>query len=45
MIKRHQKIERVGLHRIAVVVEDEFEWIFREQPIVNVGIDALVEKR
>jgi hypothetical protein len=44
MGKRHQKTERVGLHRIALIIEDEFEWIFREQPIVDVGIDAFVEK-
>lgn len=44
MSKRYQKTERVGVTRVALIVEDEFDWIFREQPIVDVGIDALVEK-
>lgn len=44
MGKRHNNLERKGLHRVALVIEDDFEWVFREQPIADVGIDALVEK-
>jgi hypothetical protein len=44
MSKRHNSRERVGIYRIGTIVEEDFEWVFREQPIVDVGIDALIEK-
>ena len=44
MKPRHNNKSRVGLHFIAQIIEDEFEWIFREQTVADVGIDALVEE-
>jgi len=39
---RHNKIERRGVNHIANKFED-LDWIFREQPIADVGIDAIIE--
>jgi hypothetical protein len=43
MKPRHNNLERVGLHFIAQIFEEDFEWIFREQSVADVGIDAVVE--
>lgn len=43
-MKRVNNKERAGLHFIAHLFESEYNWIFREQPISDVGIDAIIEK-
>ncbi len=40
---RYSKTERVGVNAVEKIVLDEFGWIFREQPIADVGIDAHIE--
>ena len=37
------KEERIGVFSIAKIFVEDFEWIFREQPINDFGIDAFVE--
>lgn len=41
---RHSNIERIGLMKFGIVVEEDFNWIFREQPLVDVGVDAIIEE-
>jgi hypothetical protein len=41
---RYNETERLGVLAADTIFTREFRWIFREQPIVDVGIDALVEK-
>jgi len=41
---RNNPIEQEGVFSIGKIFSREFGWIFREQPIVDVGIDALVEQ-
>ncbi len=36
--------DRTGVYVSALIFTKELKWIFREQPIVDVGIDALVEE-
>ncbi len=40
---RYNPTERMGVNAIERIVIEELKWIFREQPIVDVGIDALIE--
>lgn len=41
---RYTKTERVGINAVERIVVDELGWIFREQPIVDMGIDAHIER-
>ncbi len=41
---RHNSIERIGVSKTSLVIEEDLNWIFREQPIADVGIDAIIEK-
>lgn len=41
---RYYSKERLGINATESIFLKEFDWIFREQPIVDVGIDALVEQ-
>ena len=41
---RHNTTERLGVFEIAKIFTKELGWIFREQPIVDVGLDAIVEE-
>ncbi|MCE3228297.1 MAG: hypothetical protein K0S32_2848 [Bacteroidetes bacterium] len=41
--KRYDPTERIGVNHVENIFLDKFKWIFREQPIVDIGIDALVE--
>ncbi|MEG3657313.1 DUF4365 domain-containing protein [Arenibacter palladensis] len=41
---RYNSTERIGINATESIFIKEFNWIFREQPIVDVGIDALVEQ-
>ncbi len=35
--------ERIGINKTEEIILKEFGWIFREQPVVDMGIDAQVE--
>jgi hypothetical protein len=37
--------ERIGVYATALLITKELDWIFREQPVVDVGIDALIEQK
>lgn len=37
--------ERIGVYAIALLFTKDLDWIFREQPLVDVGIDALIEQK
>lgn len=41
---RYNSTERIGVNATESIFIREFDWIFREQPIVDVGIDALIEE-
>jgi len=38
-----ESLERIGVYALGLVLSREFEWIFREQPIADVGIDGQIE--
>lgn len=40
---RYTKTERIGINTVESIFLKSFGWIFREQPIVDMGIDAQVE--
>jgi hypothetical protein len=40
---RYSKTERVGVNAVERIVIDDLGWIFREQPILDFGIDAQIE--
>jgi len=39
----YNNTEKIAIHKIASVIVKEFNWIFREQPISDFGIDAHAE--
>ncbi|MFK7834277.1 MAG: DUF4365 domain-containing protein [Winogradskyella sp.] len=41
---RYNSTERIGVNATERIFIRDFDWIFREQPIVDVGIDALIEQ-
>lgn len=41
---RYNSTERIGVNATESIFIREFNWVFREQPIVDVGIDALIEE-
>lgn len=41
--KRYSSTERIGVNKVEQIFLELFNWIFREQPIVDMGIDAQVE--
>lgn len=41
---RYDPTERIGVNAVERIVIDELGWIFREQPIVDMGIDAHIER-
>lgn len=41
---RYNSTERLGVNATESIIIRDFDWIFREQPIVDVGIDALIEE-
>ena len=43
-MSRYSATERIGVNAVEQLVLNELEWIFREQPIVDVGIDAHIER-
>lgn len=40
---RYNNTERIGVNKTEQIFIEEIGWIFREQPLVDVGIDALIE--
>jgi len=42
---RHSNTERRGVNAVESAFINDLDWIFREQPIADVGIDAFVEKK
>lgn len=42
---RDNNTERIGVYATALLFTKEIDWIFREQPLVDVGIDALIEQK
>ncbi|WP_396632012.1 DUF4365 domain-containing protein [Maribacter sp. R86514] len=42
--KRYNPTERLGVNVTENIFIKDFEWIFREQAVVDVGIDALIEE-
>jgi len=43
-MSRYSPTERTGINAIEQIILQEFNWIFREQPIADVGIDAHIER-
>ena len=41
---RYNKTERLGVIETDRIVTEEIGWIFREQPIIDVGLDAIIEE-
>ncbi len=44
MSKRYSPTEMIGVNAVERIVIKELGWIFREQPIVDVGVDAIIEQ-
>jgi len=44
MNNRYSNTERLGVNETAQIVTKYIGWIFREQPIVDVGLDAILEQ-
>ena len=44
MSSRYSNTERLGVNETDRIVTKYLGWIFREQPIVDVGLDAIVEQ-
>lgn len=42
-MNRYSETERIGINAVEAIVLNELKWIFREQPIVDMGIDAHIE--
>lgn len=41
---RYSSTERIGVNETEKIVIQNLGWIFREQPIVDVGLDAIIEQ-
>lgn len=41
---RYSNTERLGVNAVENIVIKSLNWIFRDQPIVDVGVDALIER-
>jgi len=41
---RDSNTERIGVYASALIFTKDIKWVFREQTIVDVGIDALIEQ-
>ncbi|TSP10642.1 DUF4365 domain-containing protein [Cupriavidus campinensis] len=40
---RFNATEQIGVNAVQRIVLRELEWIFREQPVIDMGIDAQIE--
>jgi hypothetical protein len=43
MSTRYINTERLGVNAIERIVIEELQWIFRDQPLIDTGIDAIIE--
>jgi hypothetical protein len=43
-MNRYTPTERIGINEVEKVIIKNIGWIFREQPIADVGIDAIIEQ-
>lgn len=43
-MSRYDSTERIGVNEVERIVLSELDWIFREQPIEDMGIDAHLER-
>lgn len=43
-MRRYDKTERLGILASYLIVTKKLDWIFREQPLVDVGVDAIIEQ-
>ena len=41
---RYSRTERIGVNAVEKIVLSELGWIFREQPIMDMGVDAHIER-
>lgn len=41
---RFNKTERIGVNLVEKIILSDFSWIFRDQPISDMGIDAQIER-
>jgi hypothetical protein len=41
---RYDPAERLGVAEVGQIVQRDLGWIFREQPVADVGIDAHIEQ-
>lgn len=41
---RYNKTERLGVLETDKIITKDIDWIFREQPIIDVGLDAIIEQ-
>jgi hypothetical protein len=41
---RYSATERIGVNAVERIALDQLGWIFREQPIADMGIDAHIER-
>lgn len=40
---RYNPTERIGVNAIEQIVLEQLQWIFRDQPLIDTGIDAIIE--
>ena len=40
---RYNQVELIGVNAVQRIFIEDLNWIFREQPLVDVGIDAMIE--
>lgn len=45
MNDRHNTTEDIGVRTIVLLTTKNLGWVFREQPLVDVGIDATIEQK
>ncbi|MCV9927235.1 DUF4365 domain-containing protein [Flavobacterium sp. LS1R49] len=43
-MKRFDPTERIGVNATERIITKNIGWIFREQPIADVGLDAIIEQ-
>ncbi len=43
-MSRYNKTDRSGVNKVEGIVINDLGWVFREQPIADVGIDAIIEQ-
>ena len=42
--ERYNKKERLGIYKVGAFITEYTDWVFREQPIVDVGFDGKIEE-